>query len=201
MVPAARTETARMPLEGRPWGTTPSEPAHQAEAGGREYHPALDWIVPVVILVTSVAYAWSLRNIADPELNLLFMKPVFAIVWVFLLLVVVRDLIPSLRGLGRSVRAAPVPTKTSAEPASAISWHERFRPGTEGGAFLVVVATLVYALVALNGTVVFLTSTCIYLMLSAWLIGERHPLAMLAHGVLGTGSIYLVMGVMLGVRF
>lgn len=157
-----------------------------------DYHPALDLVVPMVMLVTSVAYAWSLRNIADPELNLLFLKPIFAIIWVFLLLVGVSYVIPTLRLLAAGTRKTGVP---------AVPLRRRFGPGTEGGAGLVVIATFVYALVALNGTEVFIASTCIYLMLSAWLIGERRPLPILAQGLLGTGGIYLVMGVLLGVKF
>ena len=156
------------------------------------YHPLLDLVMPVVILVSSAAYAWSLRDIVDPELNLLFLRPVFAILWVLLLMVGIQDVWPVLRALfsGELGRASsPTP------------WRQRFRPGTEGGAGLVVVATLVYAVVALQGDVVFVVSTAAYLATASYLVGERRPIALLAQGGLGTAAIYLIMGVMLGVRF
>jgi hypothetical protein len=158
----------------------------------RGYHPLLDLVMPAVILVTSVAYAWSLRDIVDPELNLLFLRPVFAILWALLLIVGARDVWPILSAwLAGDLRRAPSP----------IPWHQRFRPGTEGGAGLVVAATLVYAVVALQGDVIFIASTCAYLAGASYLVGERRPLALLAQAGLGTAGIYLVMGVILGVRF
>jgi hypothetical protein len=158
----------------------------------RGYHPLLDLVMPVVILVSSVAYAWSLRDIVDPELNLLFLRPVFAIMWVLLLMVGVRDVWPVLRAwFAGELRSASSPTP----------WRQRFRPGTEGGASLVVAATLVYAVVALQGDVVFIISTAAYIVTASYLVGERRPIALLAQGGLGTAAIYLIMGVMLGVRF
>jgi hypothetical protein len=161
-----------------------------APEGG--YHPLLDLIVPAMILILSVAYAFSLRNIVDPELNLVFLRPIFAIIWVLLVIVGVRDVWPILRALFRG----QIRRSTSKVPL-----RGRFRPGTEGGAALVVVATFIYALVALQGDWVFIVSTFIYLVVASYLIGERKPIALLAQGVLGTAGIYLVMGVLLGVRF
>lgn len=151
-------------------------------------HPALDLIVPLVILVSSLAYAWSVRRIADPELNLLFLRPVFVILWVLLGIVAVRDLWPRLRA-----HAAGRPTA----PEARLS----IKPGSEGGAGLVVLATLIYAIVAMHSEAAFLASTSIYLIAASWLIGERSIVRMLAQGVLGTIGIYLVMFVMLGLRF
>ena len=158
----------------------------------RDYHPLLDLVLPLVILVASVTYAWSLRNIVDPELNLLFLRPVFAIIWVLLLFVGFRDVWPVLRALlaGELRR-----------PPSQVPWRRRFRPGTEGGAALVVIATLIYAFVAMQGDWVFIASTFVYLAGASYLVGERNPIALLAQGVLGTAGIYLIMGVALGVRF
>lgn len=145
------------------------------------------------------SFSWSLsstpgvlRGIQDPELNLLLLRPVFAIIWVLLLFVVVRDVWPVLRALTADKieqAAPPVPLR------------KRFRPGTEGGAGLVVIATLIYGAVAMNGDGVFLASTAIYLAVAAYLVGERKPVAILAQAVLGTAGIYIIMGVLLGVRF
>lgn len=158
----------------------------------RDYHPALDLVMPLLILVVSVGYAWSLWGIVEPELNLLLLRPIFAIIWVLLMFVAVTDVGPAIaawaRGEGR---------RTGARPALA----EQFKPGTEGCAGLVVAATLVYGAVATNGPVVFIISTAVYLSVAAWIVGERRPLAVAGQGLLGTALIYLVMGVMLGVRF
>lgn len=151
-------------------------------------HPVLDLIVPLVILASSLGYAWSLRRIADPELNLLFLRPVFVILWVLLGIVVVRDLWPRLRAHTGGGGYAPRPRLS-------------IMPGSEGGAGLVVLATLIYAVAAMHSEAVFLASTCVYLIAASWLIGERSIVRMLAQGLFGTGGIYLVMFVILGLRF
>jgi hypothetical protein len=46
-----------------------------------------------------------------------------------------------------------------------------------------------------------MASTFVYLAVASYLIGERSPIALLAQGGLGTAGIYLIMGVILGVRF
>ena len=64
---------------------------------------------------------------------------------------------------------------------------ERFQPGTEGGAGLVVAATLVYGAVATNGAGVFLVSTAIYLAVAAWIWSASAGRSrLLGKAVLGT---------------
>jgi hypothetical protein len=152
-------------------------------------HPALEAVVPLVMLVVSVAYAWSLRNVPEPHLNLLFLRPLFALLWVLLLIVLTRETIPSLR-------APWSRTSEGRKPAA-----ERFASGTEGSAFLVVVATLIYAFVSVYGDEIYIASTLVYLVVTSILIGERRPVRIIAQSVLGTAGIYGIMVGLLGVRF
>jgi hypothetical protein len=156
-----------------------------------DYTPLLDAAVPALILISSVAYAWSLRDIPSPELNLLFLKPLFVVIWGILLIVVVREVIPALLRYGEWRRAS----------VGSASWREWFAPGTEGQAALVVAATFAFSLHGPgDGPVAYLVSAFLYLMVVGYLIGDRQPLRLIAQAAILSIGLYLIMGVALGVR-
>jgi uncharacterized membrane protein len=157
-----------------------------------DFPPLLNVIVPAVILVVSVAYAWSLRDIVNARMNLLFLKPVFVVIWGLVLIVVVRDVIPSIR------QHAQWRERSSQRSAT---WRERFASGTEAGAGLVVLATFVFAVFGPgNGPTQYLVSTFLYLLVVGYLIGDRHPVKLIAQAAILATGLYLLMGVALGVR-
>ena len=46
-----------------------------------DYPPLLNVGMPVLMLVVSGAYAWSLRDMVNPGMNLLLLKPLFVVIW------------------------------------------------------------------------------------------------------------------------
>jgi hypothetical protein len=102
-----------------------------------DYPPILNAAVPALMLVVSLAYAWSLRDIVNPQMNLLLLRPLFVVIWVLLLIVIVKDVVPSIRLHREWSKQA---TQRS------VSWQERFAPGTEAGAGLVVLATFLFSI-------------------------------------------------------
>jgi hypothetical protein len=156
-----------------------------------DYPPILDLVVPAVILVISVAYAWSLRDIANAKMNLLFLNPVFFAIWVLLLIVLVKDLVPAVRAQKNWSSASP-----------GKSWRERFAPGTEAGAGLVVAATFAFSLHGPgDGPISYVASAFLYLAVAGYLIGDRNPLRLFAQAAVLSAGLYFVMGFLLGVRF
>jgi hypothetical protein len=159
---------------------------------GGDYPPLLNVAVPVLILITSTAYAWSLRDLVNPGMNLLLLKPLFLAIWALLLVVFVKDVLPSIR-LHKEWKARPA--------GRALSWRQRFAPGTEAAAGLVVAATFVLSLFGTgNGPAVYLVTTFIYLLVVGYLIGDRKPVRLIAQAAICCAGIYLIMGVLLGVR-
>jgi hypothetical protein len=158
---------------------------------GGEYPPLLDLVVPAMMLVASLAYAWSLRDLVNPSMNLLLLKPLFVAIWALLVVVILKDVIPALRLHRASTQA----------PAGGRSWRQHFAPGTEACAGLVVAATVAFSLVGTgNGAVVYLVSTFIYLLVAGYLIGDRSAVRLIAQAALCTAGLYFIMGVLLGVR-
>jgi hypothetical protein len=159
---------------------------------GGDYPPLLDLAVPAMMLVASVVYAWSLRDLVNPSMNLLLLKPLFVAIWALLLAVIVKDVVPVLR-LHRASSRAPL--------ESGRHGRQRFAPGTEAAAGLVVAATVAFSLVGTgNGALVYLVSTFIYLVVAGSLIGDRKPVKLIAQAALCTAGLYFIMGVLLGVR-
>lgn len=157
------------------------------------YPPLLDLVVPGVMLVSSVAYAVSLRTIPNPDMNLLLLKPLFVVLWLLLALVILKSAIPAVRAhLARRRALAGTPP---------VPWRERLAPGTELGAMLVVAATFVYAFFGPGrGPVAYVAALFVYLLVAGYAMGDRQPLALLLRAGLCTLGIYLLMGVLLGVR-
>jgi uncharacterized membrane protein len=157
-----------------------------------DYPPILNAIVPLIMLIASGAYAWSLRAVVNPEMNLLLLKPLFAAIWLFLLVVLVDDVIPSIRlqAAWRASAQAPAP------------FRERFAPGTEANARLVVLATFAFACVGVgNGWLQYVVSAFIYLLVTGYLIGDRRPVTLVFQAIAFSIGLYLVLGTLLGVRF
>ena len=162
------------------------------ETDPADYPPLLNVVMPVIILFVSAAYAWSLRDMVNPGMNLLLLKPLFLAVWALLAIVFVKDVIPSIR-LHRAW--------SMAASRSSISWRERFAPGTEAGAGLVVAATFAFSLYGPgDGPIAYLVSTFVYLMVAGYLIGDRKPLRLIAQAAICATGLYLIMGLALGVR-
>jgi hypothetical protein len=158
-----------------------------------DYPPLLDLAVPAVILVSSAAYAWSVRGIPNPEGNLLFLRPLFVAIWAFLLIVLIKDLIPSLRMHGAWRQAV---ANRAAKP-----WRERFAPGTEAGAGLVVAATFAFSLHGPgDGPIPYVVSAFLYLVVAGYLIGDRTPVRLLTQAAILSTGLYFIMGFVLGVR-
>ena len=156
-----------------------------------DYPPLLDLAVPVVILVSSVAYAWSLRDVTNPKGNLLFLKPLFVMIWALLLVVIIKDLIPALKLHGEWRKAV----------AGRPPWRERFAPGTEAGAGLVVAATFAFAVHGPgDGPISYVVSAFLYLIVAGYLIGDRKPVRLIAQAAILSAGLYLIMGYVLGVR-
>ena len=175
-----------------------AQPASQAEPDltpaidRPDYPPLLNVVMPVLMLVVSGAYAWSLRDMVNPGMNLLLLKPLFVAIWALLLIVLVKDVIPSVRlhALWRMTAPRIRPT-----------WRARVAPGTEAGAGLIVAATFLFSLYGPgHGAVAYLAGTFIYLMVVGYLIGDRHPVKLIAQAGLCAAALYLLMGVALGVR-
>lgn len=158
-----------------------------------DYPPLLDLAVPVVILVASAAYAWSLRDVTNPKGNLLFLKPLFVAIWALLLVVIIKDLIPALKLHGEWRKAvAGRPHKP---------WRKRFAPGTEAGAGLVVAATFAFAVHGPgDGPISYVVSAFLYLTVAGYLIGDRKPVRLIAQAAILSTGLYLIMGYVLGVR-
>ena len=158
-----------------------------------EYPPLLNVIVPAMILVVSGAYAWSLRTIVNPEMNLLLLKPLFLVIWVLLVVVVIVDTIPSIRRhrawLQATARQSPG------------HWHETFGPRSEATAGLVVVATLAFSFFGPGrGAAYYLASLFVYLCVAGYLIGDRKLPRLIIGSALCSAGLYVVMGLLLGVR-
>jgi len=158
-----------------------------------DYPPLLDLAVPVVVLVSSAAYAWSLRDVPNPNGNLLFLKPLFVAIWALLLVVIIKDLIPALKLHGEWRKAV---ASRAYKP-----WRERFAPGTEAGAGLVVAATFAFALHGPgDGPISYVVSAFLYLVVAGYLIGDRKPVRLIAQAAILSTGLYLIMGYVLGVR-
>jgi hypothetical protein len=156
-----------------------------------DYPPLLNVVLPALILVISVAYAWSLHDIFNAEMNLLLLKPLFVVIWVLLAVVIAKDVLPSIR-LHREWMKHRVRRH--------ISLGERFAPGTEMGAGLVVAATFAFALFGPgNGTRAYLVSAFLYLAVAGYLIGDRQPIWLIGQAALLSTGLYVVMGIILGV--
>jgi hypothetical protein len=175
-----------------------ARPASQTEldltpvAERLDYPPLLNVVMPVLMLVVSGAYAWSLRDMVNPGMNLLLLKPLFVVIWALLLIVLLKDVVPSIRlhALWRTIA-----------PATRPSWSQRFAPGTESGAGLIVAATFLFSLYGPgHGAVAYLVGTFIYLMVVGYLIGDRHPVKLTMQAGMCAATLYLLMGVALGVR-
>jgi hypothetical protein len=157
-----------------------------------DYPPLLNAITPAIILIVSAAYAWSLRNMVNADMNLLLLRPLFVAIWGLLLVVLIKDTLPSIRLHGAWMKAS---ARTSRP------WHVRFAPGTEAGAGLVVAATFVFSLFGPgDGPFVYLASLFIYLTVAGYLIGDRKPVRLVMQAALCAIGLYLVMAVILGVR-
>lgn len=155
-----------------------------------EHPPFLDAAVPAIMLIASGAYAWSLRDIVNADLNLLFLKPLFIAIWGFLLLVVVKEVIPSVRRQGEWNRKFA---------GASWTWRERFAPGTEGGAGLIVAATFAFSLHGPGrGPVSYIVSAFLYLAVVGYLIGDRQPFRLIAQAAVLSASLYFIMGFLLG---
>lgn len=157
-----------------------------------DYPPLLNAAVPVLMLVVSVAYAWSLRDIVNAENNLLLLRPLFLAIWALLLVVIVKDVVPSIR-LHREWSRGAV--------RRSISWQERFAPGTEAGAGLVVIATFLFAVFGPgDGRSVYIACAFLYLAFVGYVIGERNWFWLLLQAAILSVGLYLIMGTLLGVR-
>ena len=155
------------------------------------YPPLLNAVVPMMMLIASGAYAWSLRDVINPEENLLLLKPLFIAIWILLIVVLFNDVVPSIRRHSIWAATAPPPK----------SLRERFAPGTEGGAGLIVAATFAFAFFGPgSGPVQYVASAFIYLMIAGYLIGERKPLLLIGQAAIFSVGLYLIMGALLGVR-
>src|SRR5690606_30075569 len=100
--------------------------------------------------VGSAAYAWSLQGIVNDEMNLLLLRPLFVVIWLLLAAVVFREVVPAIR---RQLAWNQRSTK------QASSWRERFAPGTELGAGLMVAATFGFSMIGPgDGPVIYLVS-------------------------------------------
>jgi len=156
-----------------------------------DYPPLLNIALPALILIISIAYAWSLRDIVNPGMNLLLLKPLFVAIWVLLAAVIVKDVIPSIRLHREWARSRPTERR---------SLREQFAPGTEMGAGLVVAATFAFALFGPGlGRTVYIASSFAYLLVAGYLIGDRQPLWLIGQAALLSIGLYLVMGVVLAV--
>jgi hypothetical protein len=181
----------RLPLDAKP-------PMQQADADlapvieRPDYPPLLNVVMPVLMLVVSAAYAWSLRDMINPGMNLLLLKPIFVAIAVLLAIVFVKDVVPSIR-LHRVWKLTA--------PRVRVPWRERFAPGTEAGAGLIVAATFFFSLYGPgHGAVAYLAGTFIYVLVVGYLIGDREPVWLILQAALCSTGLYLLMGVALGVR-
>jgi hypothetical protein len=157
-----------------------------------DYPPILNAAVPALMLVVSLAYAWSLRDIVNPQMNLLLLRPLLVVIWVLLLIVIVKDVVPSIR-LHREW------SKQAAQRS--VSWQERFAPGTEAGAGLVVLATFLFSIFGPgDGRWIYITSAFLYLAFVGYVIGERNWLWLILQAAFLSVGLYLLMGWFLGVR-
>lgn len=157
-----------------------------------DYPPLLNAAVPALMLIVSLAYAWSLRNIVNPEMNLLLLRPLFIAIWVLLLIVIVKDVVPSIRLHREWSRRAE---------RGSIPWRARFAPGTEAGAGLVVFATLLFAFFGPgDGPLVYVACAFAYLAFVGYVIGERNRIWLILQAAVLSVGLYLVMGTLLGVR-
>lgn len=157
-----------------------------------EYPPLLNAVIPLIILVTTIAYAWSLRNIVNFDMNLLLLKPLLIAIWGFLLLVIVKDVFPAPREQ-KSWSASRV--------RRGVPWQARFAPGTEAAAGLVVAATFLFTFFGPgDGAVAYLVSAFVYLTFVGYVIGDRNPIWLIGQAAALAGGLYFIMGVLLGVR-
>lgn len=159
---------------------------------GLDYPPLLNAVVPTLILVLSVAYAWSLRDVPNPDMNLLLLRPLLVITWILLGVVILRDVVPSIRLHGRWLMDAS---------RHRFGWGDLLSPGTEANAALVVAATFGLALFGPgDGPIVYIVSVFAYLLVTGYILNDRHIGKLALQAALGTAGLYLVMGVALGVR-
>jgi hypothetical protein len=157
-----------------------------------DYPPLLNAAVPALMLIVSVAYAWSLRDIVNAQMNLLLLRPLFVAIWVLLLIVIVKDVVPSIR-LHREWSRSAV--------RRSISWQERFAPGTEAGAGLVALATLLFAFFGPgDGPSIYIACAFLYLVFVGYVIGERNRFWLILQAAVLSIGLYLIMGTFLGVR-
>lgn len=169
-----------------------AEPELTAVTDRLDYPPLLNAVMPALILIVSTVYAYSLRGMVNADMNLLLLRPLFVAIWALLLIVLIKDVIPSIR-LHQAWRARA--------PQSRKAWRERFAPGTEAGASLIVAATFFFSLYGPgHGAIVYLVSTFVYLMVVGYLIGDRQPVKLVTQAALCAGGLYFLMGVALGVR-
>lgn len=176
--------------KGKESGLSDQEPDLAPVIEGSEYPPLLNLAVPAILVVMSCAYAWSLRGITNPEMNLLLLKPLFIVIFVLLLALVVTDIVPSIRAF-----------RTRTRPGAAVPWNERFARGTEPGAGLIVAATLLFSFFGPgDGPVAYVISAFIYLLVVGYLIGDRRPSRLILQAGILAAGLYSVMGVLLGVR-
>lgn len=165
-----------------------SGPPPPVESGG--IPPLLNLAVPAIMLCVTVAYAWSLRGIVNAQMNLLLLKPVLFVFWVLLGVIIVKDVVPSIRLQMAGRPAAPARSRTV--------WLE---PRSEAAAGFVVLATLGFAFTGPgHGPIVYLASLFAYLGVAGYLIGDRKLPKLILVAALCSVGLYVVMGLLLGVR-
>lgn len=152
----------------------------------------LEFLVPIIMLAVSVAYAIELKDIARPELNLLLLQPMAIIFWALLITVGWLFLLPLLKR-----RSAPPP----AEPIQTHSpsgWRERLAEDSALRPRLLTVFLIIYALVVFHSN--YVVSTFCFLALTGFLLGQRTLLGLGALAVFGTAVLYATATYILDIR-
>lgn len=152
----------------------------------------LEFLVPAVMLVVSVAYALELKDIAQPDLNLLLLQPLLFVFWALLFLVGWLFLLPLLKGKSSAKTAVP------ATPPSPSGRREDLLASASLKSGLLTCLIIIYVLVVFRTN--YVISTFCFLALSGFLLGLRTFPGLAALAAIGTAVLYTTATYILDIR-
>jgi hypothetical protein len=168
------------------------DPEGQTEAGEEPPPRWLEFLVPIIMLVVSVAYAIELKDIARPELNLLLLQPLAIVFWALLIAAGWLFLLPLVKG-----RSGPPPAERI-QTNSPSGWRESLAEDSALRPRLLTGLLIIYALVVFHSN--YVVSTFCFLVLTGFLLGQRTLLGLGALAVIGTGVLYVTATYILEIR-
>lgn len=146
-------------------------------------------LVPGIILVSTVVYAWGVRDIAKPNENLLLLRPVLLVIWVLLAIVIVRFVVQPVIALRESAKR--LEGDDAAGPSIWSEAYNRLVPMGGWRPLLLVVVIVAYTATAFDTS--FPLATLLFMVVVYRVQGGKSVVEMVALG-LGTAAVLYYLG-------